>query len=294
MRTEGGPQPGLCILCGHSFSRKVHTAGRWQYLQCPFCSLVSLWPRPSAEEILRGYVDYLPVEPRKVHEWETMMAPVIRTSRELIESRASTQGRRLLDVGCGHGFFLREMASRGWVVEGIEVSPAGRSYAEGRLGLKVHPGPLEEASLPEQSFDVVTLFYVIEHVHDPVGLIRAVRRVLRPGGMVLLRWPHSTPIVKLLGPFSRRLDLYHTPYHLYDFSPRTMSRLLRLCGLERVETVIGGHTRPSGLIGRTASRFFGVMGEGLFRLSTSAFLLPGVSKTTLAFKAYSAEEGSGH
>lgn len=279
-----GAAPAPCILCGGPLSRTVHARGPWRYLQCRSCGLVALWPRPSALEAIGLYEDYLPVEPRKAREWEAMMMPVIRASRDLIESRASTGGRRLLDVGCGHGFFLKEMASRGWHVEGIEVSPAGRSYAEGRLGLRVHPGPLEEAGLPEQAFDVVTLFYVIEHLHDPVGLVRAVCRLLRPGGMVLLRWPHSTPIVKLLGPLARGLDLFHTPYHLYDFSPRTIRKMLELCGLERVQTLMGGHTRPRRLPGRAASWLFGNLGEGLFRASMGAALLPGVSKTTVAFK----------
>jgi SAM-dependent methyltransferase len=246
---------------------------------------VRLWPRPSDGEILQSYDSYLPLAPGKVQAWETMMAPVIRVSRDLVEARASTGGRRLLDIGCGHGFFLREMASRGWAVEGIEVSAAGRAYAAERLGFEVHAGPLEAAGLPAESFDVVTLFYVIEHVTDPIGCLNEVRRILRPGGLMLLRWPHSTPIIRLLGPLARWLDLYHTPYHLYDFSPKTIRRLLHLTGFEGIETLIGGHTRPEGMGGRASAWAFGALGEGLLSLSRGKVLLPGVSKTTLAYTA---------
>ena len=88
--------------------------------------------------------------------------------------------------------------------------------------MEVFAEPLKNLQLPGDTFDVVTLLYVIEHVLEPLDLLKAVKRILKPKGLVLLRWPHSTPIVRLLGPLSRKLDLYHTPYHLYDFSLKTI------------------------------------------------------------------------
>jgi ubiquinone/menaquinone biosynthesis C-methylase UbiE len=146
----------------------------------------------------------------------------------------------------------------------------------------VHDQPLEQLGLPKQSFDVATLFYVIEHVLDPMNVLREVKRVLRPGGLVLVRWPHSTPIVKILGPLSKRVDLFHTPYHLYDFSPRTMEKMLSLCGFRNIETSIVGNTRPAKALNRWASRIFGQAGELLSTATRGRLLLPGVSKTTLA------------
>jgi hypothetical protein len=88
----------------------------------------------------------------------------------------------------------------------------------------------------------------------------------------------------MLGPLSKKLDLYHTPYHLYDFSPGTMEKMLAFCGFREIETMIGGNTRPSKRFDRWASVIFGGVGEAVYYLSRRHFLLPGISKTTSAIK----------
>ncbi|MBN2687622.1 MAG: class I SAM-dependent methyltransferase, partial [Deltaproteobacteria bacterium] len=238
---------------------------------------------PSSAELADNYEDYLPVDPGEIAAWDRMMKPVIDSSIRVISERAGSQRGRVLDIGCGFGFFLREMKNRGWQAEGVEISPAGSRYTRDMLDVPVHVHPLEELELADDVFDVVTLFYVIEHVPDPIKLLKEVNRILKPGGLVLLRWPHSTPIVRLLGRLSENLDLYHTPYHLYDFSPATMNALLRRTGFRRIETVIGGFTKPPQVAYRIASLVFGGLAEVLCRLSHGTVMLPGVSKTTTAF-----------
>ena len=181
-------------------------------------------------------------------------------------------------------FFLAEMRVRGWYVEGVEISQTGRDYAINKLGLPVYSKVLEELDLKSGTYDVVTLHYVIEHIIDPVNLLRSVRRILAPDGLVLIRWPHSTPIFRILGPFAKKLDLFHNPYHIYDFSPKTMSLLLQACGFGEIKTVAGGFTLPQPRITRLVSRLFGVLGQALCSMSRGHLILPGISKTTLAFK----------
>lgn len=274
-----------CILCKASNWRFIYQKDEWKYFCCRHCGLIVLHPRPPHQILMRNYDDYLPMQSEEIKQWEAMMRPIIHISADLIESHASRRKGRILDVGCGYGFFLREMASRGWQVEGIEISGAGRQYALERWGLNVYSRPLEELAFSKNRFDAITLFYVIEHVADPIHLLAEVRRVLKPGGLIFLRWPHSTPIVRLLGPFNRYLDLYHTPYHLYDFSPKTMKLLLDLSGFANIQTQIGGYTTPNDKLGRWSSRLFGWMGEVLFLLSGGKTLLPGVSKSTWALKS---------
>jgi SAM-dependent methyltransferase len=240
-------------------------------------------PRPSFSDLAAAYEEYLPVDGEEVAAWDRMMKPVIDSAIEVIVRRTGGGTGRVLDIGCGFGFFLREMKNRGWQVEGLEISPVGSRYTSDTLEIPVHLRPLEALELADNVFDVVTLFYVIEHVLDPLSLLAEVNRVLAPGGLVLLRWPHSTPIVRLLGPLSGLLDLYHTPYHLYDFSPATINALLRQTGFHRLETVIGGATKPPQVAQRIVSLCFGGMAQGLCRLSHGTVLLPGVSKTTTAF-----------
>lgn len=273
-----------CILCNASKFRIILQKDRWKYCRCLNCGLVSLHPRPTVQELMKNYEDYLPTPSEEIDKWEKMVKQIIDKSADLIEARTNTSRGKLLDVGCGYGFFLKEMKLRGWEVEGVEVSQTGRQYSQDKWSIHVYSQPLEDLDIPENSFDVVTLFYLIEHVNDPLVLLREVNRIIRPGGLILLRWPHTTPIVRILGPLSRKLDLYHTPYHLYDFSPETMKMLLAITDFKNVETIIGGYTLPPREIYRWASMIFGGLGEAVYFLSGRNILLPGVSKTTLAFK----------
>ena len=163
-----------------------------------------------------------------------MIRPVVTKSADLINFRSRTNGKKMLDVGCGHGFLLKEMKSRGWDVEGLEVSQTGREYALRNWNIPIYSEPLENLGLPASTFDVVTLLYVIEHIFDPLSLLSEINQVLKPKGLILLRWPQTTPVVKILGPLSNKLDLYHTPYHLYDFSPKTIEKMLFLAGFKSV------------------------------------------------------------
>ena len=277
-------KPAVCILCGISPERQVYRNGSWQYHQCGTCGLVWLHPRPSADDVLSAYDTYLPVELDEIDGWQNMIAPVVDAAAELVLDNTKTGGTRLLDIGCGYGFFLKKMARLGWNVEGIEVSKPGRDYARQELGLYIHPKPLEAMAFPSEHFDAVTLFYVIEHVLDPFSILKEVYRILKPNGVLLLRWPHSTPVVKLLGPLAKKFDIYHTPFHLYDFNPQAMRELVERAGFLTVQNLIGGFTLPEKRLHRFCSILFGCMAQGLYRVSAGRLLLPGVSKTTIAFK----------
>ncbi len=251
---------------------------------CLDCGLITIDPHPSEEELISNYDTYLPEDPREIMEWRTMMRPIVVKSAQIIESAHGKKPGRILDIGSGYGFFLEEMKKRGWKAEGVELSETGRKYTHDQIDATLHPSPLESLCLPAGSFDVVTLFYVIEHLSDPISTLKEVYRILRPGGLILLRWPHSTPIVKLLGPFSKKLDLFHTPFHLYDFSPKTVRKLLTAASFERTETVVGGHTLSAIKLNRYASIITGKVAEVLYRVSGNRILVPGVSKTTVARK----------
>ena len=209
------------------------------------------------------------------------MDQVFAKSGKLIEQIMLVPGR-LLDVGCGYGFFLEEMVQRGWQAEGIEISATGRAYAREKLGLTVSGRSLPRPDWQDNCYDVVTLFYVIEHLPDPKGVFREIHRLLRPGGLLFLRWPHTAPIVRLLRPWAGRLKLYQAPSHLFDFSPVTLYKILDQTGFQEIRTTVCGWTRPTTRGAQLAAWIFGSLGEKLAKISGDRLLLPGVSKTTLA------------
>jgi len=234
------------------------------------------------ESLHQFYQRYLPEEEASIGSWEKMMKPVFHRAADLLKGYRGNG--RLLDVGTGFGFFLAEMKNRGWEVAGVEISQKALDYAGNVLGLTIHPGPLERVVFPDHQFDAVTGFYVIEHLSHPMAFLKECHRILKPGGLLLLRYPNTTPIKNLLRFFGVENHLYDLPAHLSDFSPRIIEQCLERIGFERCQHLIGGHTLPSDLKKRTASVVFGNLSEVLFRFSLKKILLPGVSKTVLAFK----------
>ncbi len=210
------------------------------------------------------------------------MKPVFRRAAHLLE-RYRKSGR-LLDVGSGFGFFVAEMKNRGWETAGVEISQKALDHARNILGLTVHSGPLEEVGFPDNHFDAVTGFYVIEHLPFPKVFLKECYRILKPEGLLLLRYPHTTPIKNFLRFLGVKNRLYDLPAHLCDFSPKILQECLEKIGFEKCQHSIGGYTMPADLGKRTSSVLFGSVGEALFRLSGKRFLFPGVSKTVLAFK----------
>jgi len=230
-----------CNLCGSS-SQKQHWTGRdWAYgfpgdfcmVTCKECRLIYLNPRPSPEEIGAYYPD----------EYEPYArTPGARSSLSLLiqrlklRSRVRTvtrlaEGGRLLDLGCGSGGFLREMQRLPeWQVQGIEVNQEMATFAREKLGLDVQAGTLEGAHLPASSFDVVTMWDVLEHLPDPLGSLREIHRILKPAGVLITSSPNAASLdARIFGRYWIGLDF---PRHLYVFSPHTLFDLLRKAGLQ--------------------------------------------------------------
>ena len=283
MRTEIEMEEIPCPICEATRRDPLHQEGSFQMVRCPSCQFIYLSPRPTNESLLHFYQHYLPEDRSSIQSWKRMMEPVFKRAAHLIQQRKGKG--RLLDVGAGFGFFLVEMKKRGWDVVGVEISQKAMDHASNVLGLTVRSGPLEKVGFPENYFDVVSGFYIIEHLPNPMAFLKECHRILKPGGVLLLRYPHTTPIKNLLYLLGIKNRLYDLPAHLADFSPEMIQRCVDRVGFERYQHMIGGHTLPDGLAKRIASSFFGNLSEALFYLSLKKLLLPGVSKTILASKS---------
>jgi len=271
-----------CPICEASGGEPLHLEGSFKMVRCPSCQFIFLNPRPTMDSLLRFYQEYLPEEGPSIESWEKMMRPVFHRAANLLK-QYGREGR-LLDVGTGFGFFLVEMKKRGWEAAGVDISQKAMDYARDVLGLTILPGPLEKADFADNHFDAVTAFYVVEHLSHPMAFLRECYRILKPGGLLFLRYPHTTPIKNLLRFFGIKNRLYDLPAHLSDFSPKMIQQCLEKIGFEKCQHLIGGCTLPNDFGKRTSSILFGGFAEALFCLSGKKFLFPGVSKTVLAFK----------
>jgi SAM-dependent methyltransferase len=136
-------------------------------------------------------------------------------------------GGRLLDIGCGRGDGLRELAAAGWRAEGLDIDPATVALARGR-GLDVRLGTLADQAYPSSAFDAVTMSHAIEHVADPASVLGEIHRILAPGGRLAILTPNGrSPGHRWFGSCWFALD---PPRHLHLFTLPALSRLLARTG----------------------------------------------------------------
>jgi 2-polyprenyl-3-methyl-5-hydroxy-6-metoxy-1,4-benzoquinol methylase len=161
---------------------------------------------------------------------------------------------RLLDVGCGTGSFLAAARRRtNWEVVGVEPIERAAQAAEAQTGAEVHHSTLERAALPQESFDIVSLLGVLEHVPDPLNTLRQAHRLLRPHGLLAvyvpnfhyLRCKDTGPVAWLRSSCWSRLAPQE---HLFQFTPGSLQRLLDRAGFEVVRMDVGHpFVRPRGV-----------------------------------------------
>lgn len=212
--------------------------------ECRRCGLRGLLVQPAAHEFLRlysreyfaggdvrcGHVgDYFAERP-------ALLADGARLAAQF-EALLGGQPGRLLEVGAASGAVLEAAQARGWSVLGIEYSEDAAAEAR-RHGVEVRTGGLSDAALPAGSFDIVFLGDVLEHVPDPSATLREVARVLIANGALVLRGPMTTnSIARRLGLsfmnlLGRTWALNEPPYHLWEFGPKTLRKLVRSAGFE--------------------------------------------------------------
>ncbi|MDV2502388.1 MAG: class I SAM-dependent methyltransferase [bacterium] len=160
---------------------------------------------------------------------ETSMRKTSRSRLGRIERFVQPDARNILDIGCGMGFFLDEVQSRGWKAAGIEISEYAGLFARERFNLEVSIGafPLE-VTTTGGPFDVVTLWDAIEHFKDPRASLETVHGLLRLGGLCVLTTGDVSSLVARLS--GSRWHLYSFPEHLFFYSPRSIRALLESVG----------------------------------------------------------------
>jgi SAM-dependent methyltransferase len=250
-----------CPLCGAEGGRRLSTQlGRFGVVRCNRCRLVRLSPRPTRDAARRlyeeeyyaegGYDDYAATFERFRGIFERLFARRLAILERYVEGPG-----RILECGCAHGFQLAWLREQGWDAVGTDVSLVASAYAREHLGLEVITAPLEEAPLPETSFDAAYLVDIVEHLYEPAAALANVRRALKPGGAILVQVPY---------------ELYHwekaarawwerkkvgtiapdaVPYHLMFFTPRTLRLMLEKCGFR----VLGRHSGNYGVIRKRIS-----------------------------------------
>lgn len=216
------------------------------------CAMLWLDPKPLASELLKAYATYHTHGGAPARSfsrlWLSAVNSACKQAFHLLE-RGSALGRqrhglrtmfigkagpgRLLEVGSGSGRFLNRMRKAGWTVEGIDFDPVAAARVKERFGIPVAVGSLPELGYPEGKYDVVAMSQVIEHVPDPVVLLVECRRVLRPGGRLVLSTPNALSVAHRR--YGRNWRGLEPPRHQHIFTPAALERCARSCGFEHLE-----------------------------------------------------------
>ena len=240
-----------CDLCGEReaitlFHGRDYRFGRpeeYPVVQCRSCGLVRIDPRPTQDALNDLYETEYPVEEVDAPEpgtprWQRLRELWHRIAGNYAErliARAS-KGESVLDVGCAYGKFLLPLKRKGLKVYGVEVNPRGVAYCRA-AGINVFCGTLEDAQIPDALVDTVILSQVLEHVRSPIQTLKEIHRVLKPGGRVFVLCPNGDGYLRTL--FGRYWHGWHIPFHLYVFTPQTLTRVAEAAGfaVARIETV---------------------------------------------------------
>ncbi len=231
-----------CPVCGGERLRdlwicqdRLTRRGSFTVCVCESCAFRFTNPYPPQEEIGVFYEseDYVPVSNTSKglinKGYHLARRVMLRAKRAMVCRLARRASGRLLDIGCGTGEFAGTMQAAGWEVQGIEPHAAARESARSRFGVPV-ADVAEQKALPDQAYDVITLWHVLEHAHDVNRSFRELDRLLAPGGTVLIGVPNYTSYDAVF--YRDKWAAYDTPRHLYHFEPDTMRRLAAKHGFE--------------------------------------------------------------
>ena len=235
-----------CGLCGSSSHALDFTDGPFSVVRCSDCGFTYVTPRFKDQALIdevynegywssssakdRGYTDYRADAPLYLKTYRRRM-PIIR--------RHFDRPGRVLDIGCAAGYFLQVMREDGWDVEGLEPSDAIRPRAQAELGEdRVRGGLLDQAGFEPGSFDFVTMWDVIEHIPDFVSALEEMRRLVKPGGKVLVETQNvGSRTARMLG---RKWQHYKHAEHIYHFNPDTLAVAMERAGFNILENTRRG------------------------------------------------------
>jgi 2-polyprenyl-3-methyl-5-hydroxy-6-metoxy-1,4-benzoquinol methylase len=234
----------VCHVCGsirwkillHGYDRNLSTTNeQFSVIQCRECGLGQTVPQINSEEFEKFYPEHfyqiksLPKNYiRKIFYWQAEARLRRHEQAKVKGIKKFKVDGRILDIGCGMGNFLVEASLAGYDTQGIEYSEIAAEYARKVFNINVVTGDFLNFNFAKEQFDIITLWHVLEHFHDPISVLKKASALLRANGIIVISLPNLTSFqARLFGHRWLHLDL---PRHLYHYSPRSLSMLVEKFG----------------------------------------------------------------
>ena len=245
-----------CPVCAQSLFRVIYDTARdpitldsFKVVECSACGVAYTIPRPYSMD------KYYPDRYRAYGSLVTRILTALYGIRVSRWARLKPEGGSALEVGCGPGLMLAALHRRGWQVLGIERNEAVAESARRTLGIEIVATPVD--ALPADArFDLIIMFQVLEHIGEPVALLRDCAKRLAPGGHLVMNVPNfASWQSRFSGPSWLHLDL---PRHLVHFTPHTLAATLERAGLEPTDMSFTSLEHdPYGWVESTINRLTG-------------------------------------
>ena len=222
-----------CDCCGSKTWHQLFVENGVHLGQCPDCDLLYVEEMPATDtrmtEIEEGHYAGTQemLSAARQLEGERILEARFQTFVDL--AREFAPAGRWLDIGCGAGLLLQLARQAGYQPEGLELNADRRATAERVGGFTVHGVPVEEAGIPDDSFDVVSMINVFSHLTSPAETFRELGRILKPGGVVVMATGEMTAGVQ-----KSHMLTWNLGDHLYFLGDRTMGEYAERIGFDVV------------------------------------------------------------
>jgi 2-polyprenyl-3-methyl-5-hydroxy-6-metoxy-1,4-benzoquinol methylase len=264
----------VCDFCGSEAFCSIGKELDYDLRQCDKCRLVYINPQPTADEIL-GFYDnmYLDDSPEEVAA--RGLGYTEKQLRRIVRKR-KPDGGKLLDIGCGFGAVLAEMAKFSkWTLEGVEIGDNAINYVRKRVpSAKIHEGTVDDVDFDPGTFDCIMMITVLEHVKNPTAVLERITKWLAPGGLLVIQTPHVEPFIKLKQYFPQVPIYFEAPRHLFDFSPRTLAMYFERSGCEDMKIDIAVPYACGSFVSEVIIWSIKSVGYVLHRLTFGRYILP--------------------
>lgn len=234
-----------CPICSNhdfeqSFICKDHlvSSETFSIQSCSHCNFSFTQDFPSENTIGRYYEAENYVSHTDTHKgvinklYHNARKIALNSKTKLVQKYSKVKSGTLLDIGCGTGYFMRNLCRNKWVVTGIEKSESVRKYAHGKFGLNMQDSDYL-FDIPEQTKDVITMWHVLEHIERLNETMQNLHKILKDGGTLFIALPNKDSVDARY--YKENWAAYDVPRHLWHFSPNDFSLFAQKHDFEIVE-----------------------------------------------------------